>query len=91
MEQEIEVFIERPVVGVSLMVELGSFKVTTNMVCRSLNGRLTVRVELLISDQNRAVVCLRKRKQDDVSTSVLSVEVNEALVNSLLWPRARLF
>ena len=35
------------------------------------------RVELLIFDQKGAVVCLRKRKPDDVSTSVLSVKVNE--------------
>ena len=34
------------------------------------------RVEVLIFDQNGAVVCMRKRKPDDVCTSVLSVEVN---------------
>ena len=33
--------------------------------------------EALSEYQNRAVVCLRKRKPDDVSTSVPSVEVNE--------------
>ena len=31
----------------------------------------------MIFDLNGAVVCLRKRKPDDVSTSVLSVEVHE--------------
>ena len=48
------------------------------------------RVELLVFDQNGAVVCLRKRKPDDVSTSVLSVEVNEiqtSVGESPLWLR----
>ena len=31
----------------------------------------------MIFDQKGAVVCLRKRKPDDVSTCVLSVKVNE--------------
>ena len=35
------------------------------------------RVEFLISDENGAVVCPRKRKADGVSTSVQGVEVNE--------------
>ena len=48
----------------------------------------------MISDQNGAVVCLRKRKSDDVFTSVRSVEVNEihtSVGESSFWLRARLF
>ena len=48
----------------------------------------------MISDQNGAVVCLRKRTSDDVSTSVLSVEVSEIQTNvgeSSFWLRARVF
>ena len=41
------------------------------------NEALSEWEEGLISDQNGAVVCLRKRKSDDVSTSVLSGEVDE--------------
>ena len=44
--------------------------------------------------ENGPVVCLRKRKPDDVSTSVLSVEVNEiqtSVGESSFWLRARLF
>ena len=58
---------------------------------RCLCGR---RVELYIFDQNRAVVCLRKRKPDDFSTSVLSVKVNgiqTGVGESSLWLGARLF
>ena len=49
---------------------------------------------MLISDQNGAVVCLRKRKSDDVSTSVLSVEVSEIQTNvgeSSFWLRVCVF
>ena len=49
---------------------------------------------ILTSDENGAVVCMRKRKSDDVCTSVRSVEVNEiqtCVGESSFWLRARLF
>ena len=48
----------------------------------------------MIFDQNGAVVCPRKRKSDDVSTSVLSVEMNEIQISvgeSFFWLRANVF